>query len=135
MEKLLRPYDKEFMRMAIIKHEETFNNRAHKVLLEEKHGTPTLTSDSGPNSFSSSSTESCHMINGRPSSSMATTKRKTNTQQEMNSLVGSWDSSKSPTPRWGIKTEANQSRSRTTIETREIKSASLAFSSSKYDMS
>ncbi|KAE8707029.1 putative Root phototropism protein [Hibiscus syriacus] len=141
MEKLLRPYDKEFMRMAILKHEETFKQQVYelhrlyriqktlmkkmesskpmmngsymhhqssitrldlehpadddddefineseieltlgptKSMSRKKHGTPTLTSDSGPNSFSSSSTESCHMINSRRSSFMAT-KQKTNT--------------------------------------------------------
>ncbi|KAK8652929.1 hypothetical protein V6N13_126952 [Hibiscus sabdariffa] len=139
---VLRPYDKEFMRMAILKHEETFKQQVYelhrlyriqktlmksmetsrpingsymhhqssrtrldlehpaddddefineseieltlgptKSMSRKKHGTPTLTSDSGQNSFSSSSTESCHMINGRPSSSMAT-KRKTNTARD-----------------------------------------------------
>ncbi|KAE8709570.1 Class III peroxidase [Hibiscus syriacus] len=143
MEKLLRPYHKEFMRMAILKHEETFKQQVYelhrlyriqktlmksmessrpammdgtythhqslrtrldlehpadddddefineseieltlgptKSMSRKKHGTPTLNSDSGPNSFSSSSTESCHMINSRPSGFMGTTKRKTNT--------------------------------------------------------
>ncbi|KAK8716629.1 hypothetical protein V6N13_043934 [Hibiscus sabdariffa] len=148
MEKLLRPYDKESMRMAILKHEETFKQqvyelhrlyRIQKTLMKsmetsrtingigsymhnqssrtrldlehpgggdefideseieltltlgptkytpmKKHGTPTLTSDSGPNSFSSSSTDSSHMLNNsRPStSSMATTQRKTNTARD-----------------------------------------------------
>ncbi|KAE8693346.1 putative Root phototropism protein [Hibiscus syriacus] len=146
MEKILRPYDKEFMRIAILKHEETFKQQVYelhrlyriqktlmksmetstpingryihnqssrtrldlehpagdddddeiideieieltlgptKYVSRKKHGTPTLTSDSGPNSLSSSSTESCHMINNsRPSSSMATTKRKANTARE-----------------------------------------------------
>ncbi|GMI68039.1 hypothetical protein HRI_000473200 [Hibiscus trionum] len=144
MEKLLRPYDKESMKMAILKHEETFKQQVYelhrlyriqktlmksmetsrpingsyminhqssrtrhelehpvddefideseieltlgptKYMPRKKHGTPTLTSDSGPNSFSSSSTESCHMLfnNGRPSSSMATAKRKTNTARD-----------------------------------------------------
>ncbi|XVF17551.1 hypothetical protein REPUB_Repub10bG0133200 [Reevesia pubescens] len=140
MEKLLRPYDKEYMRMAMLKHEETFkeqvnelhrlyriqktlmksvessrpngsfslknnNNNMHqnssrmirldlehptyhqeynvaesghssrmlevideseieltlgptRYMPRKKHGTPPLTSDSGPSSFSSSSTES-----------------------------------------------------------------------------
>ncbi|KAL4377908.1 hypothetical protein GQ457_02G015130 [Hibiscus cannabinus] len=147
MEKLLRPYDKESMRMAILKHEETFKQqvyelhrlyRIQKTLMKsmetsramdgighqqssrtrldlehpggddddefideseieltlglgptkytprKKHGTPTLTSDSGPNSFSSSSTDSGHMLSySRPStSSMATTQRKTNTARD-----------------------------------------------------
>ncbi|GMI86489.1 hypothetical protein HRI_002318200 [Hibiscus trionum] len=140
MEKLLTPYDKEFMRMAILQHEETFKQQVYelhrlyrtqktlmksmetsrpmngsymhhqssrtrldlehpadddfineseieltlgptKFMSRKKHGTPTLTSDSGPNSFSSSSTESCHMINSRPGGSMAT-KRKTNTARD-----------------------------------------------------
>ncbi|XP_022741123.1 uncharacterized protein LOC111292802 [Durio zibethinus] len=160
MEKLVRPYDKEYMRMAMLKHEETFKeqvyelhrlyriqktlmksiensrtngsfsfknnhhgnhgnmhqnsrmrldfelpadqeyniaesdhgNRTLEVIDEneieltlgptrymprKKHGTP-LTSDSGPSSFSSSSTESSHM--NRTSSSM--TKQKTNTTRD-----------------------------------------------------
>ncbi|XVE87026.1 hypothetical protein DITRI_Ditri18aG0082900 [Diplodiscus trichospermus] len=161
MEKLLRPYDKEYMKMAMLKHEETFKeqvyelhriyqiqktlmksigssrcngsfslkdnhhgtmhqnsrmtldlerpadqefniaessdheqgNRMFEVIDEseieltlgptnymrprKKHGTPPLTSDSGP-SFSSSSTESSHM-NRTCSSS---TKQKTNTTDE-----------------------------------------------------
>ncbi|XP_012469604.1 uncharacterized protein LOC105787663 [Gossypium raimondii] len=147
MEKLLRPYDKEFMRMAMLKHEETFKEQVYelhrlyriqktlmksigtsraaingsfhhgninsrtrfdlehpadadadadddddaefideseieltlgptKYMSRKKHGT---TSDSGPNSFSSSSTESAsHMNNNnsRPSnSSMAKSHR------------------------------------------------------------
>ncbi|TYJ47197.1 hypothetical protein E1A91_A02G171500v1 [Gossypium mustelinum] len=141
MEKLLRPYDKEFMRMAMLKHEETFKEQVYelhrlyriqktlmksigtsraaingsfhhgniisrtrfdlehpadadddaefideseieltlgptKYMSRKKHGT---TSDSGPNSFSSSSTESASHLNNnnsRPStSSMAKIQR------------------------------------------------------------
>ncbi|KAK8663866.1 hypothetical protein V6N13_083671 [Hibiscus sabdariffa] len=118
MEKLFRPYDKESLRMTMLKHEETFKEqvyelhrlyRIQKTLMEstrenvrpdgarrldsghqvdrgngvlqvidesdieltlgpptkKRHGisTPPRTSDSGP-TFSSSSTESCHMTMG-----------------------------------------------------------------------
>ncbi|KAE8715732.1 putative Root phototropism protein [Hibiscus syriacus] len=143
-EKLLRPYDKEVMRMAILKHEETFKHQVYelhrlyriqktlmknmktsrpingsyihhqssrtrldsehpadddhkfidesemeltlgptKYMSRKKHEIPTLTSVSGPNSFFSSSTVSCHMINSSmPSSSMTTTKRKAKTSRD-----------------------------------------------------